>query len=1432
MLPVREDNTLINLMPRFKVRVKKSDGMDAECDNSPRRMTRSASRVASEYTGPSEKPLKKKRVVRNPLAQNAKKVQKNKKDVPAEGGAEGSIKKKSVKRKTQQTEANASKRQKVKANEITDKQSTKQASFRKRGAPKMLIEINNSLDDYQKDLIRNVGFGGLLDIKFPFIPEKLSAWLVGIFNIERSELVVPSRGSIKVDEAAVQRVLGLPNGQQPIEYKKLSHTDAFKDFYKDFGHSDDLKAPTFVEVENYFLGEGKGQTSNVWLKKWLLFAISSVLCPTTSSRLSVRGCHAIADTTTITNFNWCRLLLEQLVKGVVDYTKGIKSSVSGCLLFLVILYLDSLEVDIEIDQVPENRISVWTKSLIDKVIEMDKTSSTTFGKLKLKPHAIFGDSHLLIEPAKIQEFVNSSIPANCSLQTRDTIMAAISSLSYGINQTATNMVQQLLASGNVAEEDQIPAQNLEGQVHVDPPVHEQQEAEPRHRSSQTSKKHKKKQQKKKFVEEIGEESDIGDEETDEDDDLQELEKEDGSTKDPEYLVESRSKRKHDSVQHIPEAEDYGDSGDEEDTDEDEEEDEHEDGHDDDDDSDGKGDDDDDGNNGEGDNSTNAVDSQETANTIISETIRDIGQRTESEEAPPENIDAQDGKTDKHVDGNDGKGADDVECNNGGIGSSTNVVDSQDVHDDFDEDGKSDKHVDGNDGKGADDVEGNNGGIGSSTNVVDSQDVHDDLDEDGKSDKNVGSGNKKDKDVTVEVEDDHGSQQDSVESIDGTQTSASQSSGGFGNLSSFSSLKKLVEFPFGSNQPSQQLASTMHMFEVKEMDFMPVFGPEISSFSSAREMPLPDIPIGLPNELMQECQKLEEKVYQVDKIDFPAKKNKDKPSRIKIAAKRTDKMTRKQLAHKIVAGQVPIDVSPEPKCCPKNVENEKVAAPMHGVVYARKKLKGTISDKVVEPDPTLAATVLEEKIIAPATSEEKTRNVSDVNKSADDSVVLSEPKNKSVPSVEHREEFGILLPAIGDDFKTPPVQASEEDSWGTKEGSKKNLQLLSLLVIQKLQISPGAMRDDKLQAMRDAPSPPSFSLNLDSPQSQPKSQNSEDTWTSSLVDEIVRTQDEVSRIVEHAELSTVPVQNVKMSTQVPAGKDADNSHCYLRGADHEDEDQYPHIDFNTKGLFQASPIAKRIYSALRKSIVGNRKDDESTDNSPVIFKHGKFEATMKDIAAGLCPRRMVQTTTMHIGSYILSIDPSQERKLFLDAWATIKMMTTDYLAPMVTKYFNVSHTTYDYMMLPVFEDSKTKEAVGHWFLVVLNLKKRKFQVIDSLRKASHPDLRRMANLVKGRVCTLWNKYTAKASPCSIKHVHTFEIEYIEGFSQSTNIDCGVFTLKGMECWGEMEILPKIRELDIQDVRMSIVERWIHNPHNEADWGEACSQYEFKSRSKRN
>ncbi|CAD6333201.1 unnamed protein product [Miscanthus lutarioriparius] len=105
----------------------------------------------------------------------------------------------------------------------------------------------------------------------------------------------------------------------------------------------------------------------------------------------------------------------------INATKmGKRRSFKGCLLVLVILYVDSFLVDNV--QIPSTmpRVTAWSRKLLDQVIKLDTKHDGSFGKLKLKGSSYSTPQPSLFHMDDIRRFVSSMVPSGISDQTRCT----------------------------------------------------------------------------------------------------------------------------------------------------------------------------------------------------------------------------------------------------------------------------------------------------------------------------------------------------------------------------------------------------------------------------------------------------------------------------------------------------------------------------------------------------------------------------------------------------------------------------------------------------------------------------------------------------------------------------------------------------------------------------------------------------------------------------------------------------------------------------------------------------------------------------------------------------------------------------------------------------------------------------------------------------
>jgi hypothetical protein len=96
-------------------------------------------------------------------------------------------------------------------------------SITNRCSPKRVHCLVSKFSEYKKELVRQAGFGGLLDI--PCITKvnlKLSAWLLSKLDVDESSLVLSDSQRIFVHEKDVGIVLGIPCGDLDLAATEIS----------------------------------------------------------------------------------------------------------------------------------------------------------------------------------------------------------------------------------------------------------------------------------------------------------------------------------------------------------------------------------------------------------------------------------------------------------------------------------------------------------------------------------------------------------------------------------------------------------------------------------------------------------------------------------------------------------------------------------------------------------------------------------------------------------------------------------------------------------------------------------------------------------------------------------------------------------------------------------------------------------------------------------------------------------------------------------------------------------------------------------------------------------------------------------------------------------------------------------------------------------
>ncbi|XP_039805252.1 uncharacterized protein LOC120669546 [Panicum virgatum] len=245
-------------------------------------------------------------------------------------------------------------------------------------SPARLIKLYRYIFEDQRKMIAKFKFDGLLKIACTTMPVDFANWLMSeCFDPESSELVLLGRGRILVTPKAVANILNLSDKGDEVKYEL--DVDAINFIYSKYGIIQG-QAPRIEEIMERI--KQNKRVDEDFLRSWMMIAVSTFLCPPTSLGISPRCYPALLDLTRVNKLNWCQFVVDQLKEAVTKMNK--QNSVRGCILLLVILYVDSLDVGNVQIPTTKPRIAAWSRKLLDQVIKLDTNRDGSFGKLKLK----------------------------------------------------------------------------------------------------------------------------------------------------------------------------------------------------------------------------------------------------------------------------------------------------------------------------------------------------------------------------------------------------------------------------------------------------------------------------------------------------------------------------------------------------------------------------------------------------------------------------------------------------------------------------------------------------------------------------------------------------------------------------------------------------------------------------------------------------------------------------------------------------------------------------------------------------------------------------------------------------------------------------------------------------------------------------------------
>ncbi|XP_048551908.1 uncharacterized protein LOC125531619, partial [Triticum urartu] len=192
--------------------------------------------------------------------------------------------------------------------------------------------------NYRMELVRNAGFGYMLEVDDCHVPRPFAQWIAD--NVSTTDEAIVLRGKyIPLNAEAVSLVLGIPIGSTPIS--TLDEEIGKTEFLSLFGLTE---VPSISFFGNKLLTE---ELSNEeYIRCFLTVALATFLCPTSNTKPSTKYMGALVDVSNLRNLNRCSFVHDWGMCYVKKYQKDkkkekwITTTLGGCIYHLAVCCLD------------------------------------------------------------------------------------------------------------------------------------------------------------------------------------------------------------------------------------------------------------------------------------------------------------------------------------------------------------------------------------------------------------------------------------------------------------------------------------------------------------------------------------------------------------------------------------------------------------------------------------------------------------------------------------------------------------------------------------------------------------------------------------------------------------------------------------------------------------------------------------------------------------------------------------------------------------------------------------------------------------------------------------------------------------------------------------------------------------------------------------
>uniref|UniRef100_A0A803M844 Uncharacterized protein n=1 Tax=Chenopodium quinoa TaxID=63459 RepID=A0A803M844_CHEQI len=228
------------------------------------------------------------------------------------------------------------------SNEGEDLKSHVYGTLHSRMSPSSIVQVIEKCSENQLKAIRAIGFGSMEFLKVTQLPLQLGLWLVHHFDANTCSLNIPDSEPFCITEEHVHQVLGLPMGGIEIDKNNFSRDKrVIQQWKKQFkSNSPSIK----IGEPKEFLKE-HNSAGLMFKRNFVVLCVSTLMDGKQNVNINSDILTFLSDADKIKDLNWCKYILDSLVKAKLFWEERQTRFFPGSLLFLMLLYVDQFVIE-------------------------------------------------------------------------------------------------------------------------------------------------------------------------------------------------------------------------------------------------------------------------------------------------------------------------------------------------------------------------------------------------------------------------------------------------------------------------------------------------------------------------------------------------------------------------------------------------------------------------------------------------------------------------------------------------------------------------------------------------------------------------------------------------------------------------------------------------------------------------------------------------------------------------------------------------------------------------------------------------------------------------------------------------------------------------------------------------------------------------------